>query len=733
MTPSILSSNNTLTTSINHHSLRPSLIDSDLHEIEDIMTAVNDDVFNDNDLLVSEDIPLEDNLKNEDQLLNDIDFSQWSDEENDEAKVDSGNTGIPVEIPTGYKFLRGMIEECNEQMYYDHHGRLGREKILKVKFTQLSTTVTITGHVHLRDDWFSTPIRLGTYIHLNGPLDERGSCMVDNQHSNIVIIHPDLLISNTQLSDSFICQRRSTLQGRIRVSGQSNTAMTYGLMLHELLQRTLQSSNFSDDSLNMCINELIQNNLESLYYVEEDETMAEKHLKEMLPNLKFWMSSFLGGEPREYVESMTSSGSVRMAIRKVLDIEEGIWSPSYGIKGVIDASLEIVHTTPSGYGYNRSNGNEETVSIVPLEVKTGRASNYLAHQAQTLLYTLLMSDRYDQSIDLGLLYYLKSGTTKLMSARDNEIRGLLITRNELADYLANTSRLPPLQKNAYKCQRCFAVDACAIYHKALEKGTQESFGVEELFDERTRHLTEEQTEFLRHWDRLVTMEEQEMNKFKGEIWSMSSRERESVGRCIGGLIIDTDFDKDTKDYQRQMVSRYRYRFIRSTVDEHRQTTNYHNTNVKVVSKSFLNSHITIGDPVVISTEHGQIAMAIGFVLDMNEEQIVVGIDRSLNNRGSLLVGNSSSSSVQVPTLFRLDKDELSSGMATLRYNLVRLFTIGGCDQRRRALIVDLAPPSFKSTVDDTVISSIDRLNSDQQAAINKVLTGRWRGYSDIEI
>jgi hypothetical protein len=133
-------------------------------------------------------------------------------------------------------------------------------------------------------------------VHVTGTLDVYNICIVDNSNGHTIITYPDLLISNTQLSDSFLCLRRSVLQGRMRVSGGSNAVMLYGLMLHELLQRVLRNRDFSDLTFRTHIRQLIQDNLETLYCVEEDEVSAERYLVDMLPNLRDWMNRFLGGQ-----------------------------------------------------------------------------------------------------------------------------------------------------------------------------------------------------------------------------------------------------------------------------------------------------------------------------------------------------------------------------------------------------------------------------------------------------
>jgi hypothetical protein len=78
------------------------------------------------------------------------------------------------------------------------------------------------------------------------------------------------------------------------------------------------------------------------------------------------------------------------------DIEEDIWSPKWGLKGKVDASVQAsIGTAPT------QPGEEVEEHVAPLEIKTGRAIGVMAHRAQTMLYTLLMEDRYGRSNAVG--------------------------------------------------------------------------------------------------------------------------------------------------------------------------------------------------------------------------------------------------------------------------------------------------------------------------------------------
>ena len=72
-----------------------------------------------------------------------------------------------------------------------------------------------------------------------------------------------------------------------------------------------------------------------------------------------------------------------MSINKLLEMEEHIWSPMYGLKGNVDATVQI----------RLEEGDGASTLTVPFELKTGKHSS-AAHKAQTALYSLLLSDRY---------------------------------------------------------------------------------------------------------------------------------------------------------------------------------------------------------------------------------------------------------------------------------------------------------------------------------------------------
>jgi DNA replication ATP-dependent helicase Dna2 len=169
-------------------------------------------------------------------------------------------------------------------------------------------------------------------------------------------------------------------------------------------------------------------------------------------------------------------------------VEEDIWSPMYGIKGKLDATVQAITSSPPEpspfTNAKLCNSPVLFTSPMPFEIKTGRANQTMEHRAQTMLYTLLASERYNVKVDQGLLYYTQSEEVTRVPQAWNELRGLIVGRNELAGWIMRRVKaslddrtpgpgeldndsgfLPPTIDNERICKRCFALDSCMLYRK----------------------------------------------------------------------------------------------------------------------------------------------------------------------------------------------------------------------------------------------------------------------------
>ena len=285
-------------------------------------------------------------------------------------------------------------------------------------------------------------------------------------------------------------------------------------------------------------------------------------------------------------------------------------------------------------------------------------------------------------------------------------------------------------KNSRLCSPCYAKTSCFLYHKLVDDGTEETSGVGKIFQETSGHLRAPHQAFFKKWDDLLTLEEKEMSKFRRELWTMVSAEREGVGRCFGNVIIENGSASENSEGPR--INRFQYTFIKPK---------------SVSSFSFTESQINVGEPIVISDEQGHFALANGFVVQISPRRITVAVDRRLHNarnkepgfdavnnqafQGIMDISSKNKNAIDInrdtesPMLYRLDKDEFSNGLAIVRNNLVSLMARDVFQSARlRELIVEGAAPVFKPGSPLSLLpeSVGPNLNMDQKMAIGKVLT-----------
>lgn len=399
-----------------------------------------------------------------------------------------------------------------------------------------------------------------------------------------------------------------------------------------------------------------------------------------------------------------------------------------------------------------------------------------------MLYTLLLAERYGVNCEEGLLFYLQSGDVWRVNAGANEIRGLIMSRNEVVAWGRGRGGkkgkggnepeneepfLPPTIDDVRICGRCYAVDTCMLYRKvrlydlsyipqadpvifkAIEGISDTSSPIAELYTMKTGHLSPKHAAFFQRWERLVSLEEEDVVRFRRELWTMGSKEREDKGRCIGGLVLVKQ-GGDDKKAKAERFGQFVHRFTK-------RGSRGQNTGNEVVGGSIL-----AGDPVTISVDceawsdsepysdrHAKkqsihkgpyprlLALVRGFVLEILGDAVVVALDHRVDDayvwtrmgpeedrKQFCSVGRSE-------VVYRLDKDELTGGVARIRDNLAQMFYVGA-NQRRLELIVDLTPPVFAPVEVDGSNTSLPssgcsssigqtQLNANQQQALLHIL------------
>ncbi|KAJ3575988.1 hypothetical protein NP233_g746 [Leucocoprinus birnbaumii] len=699
------------------------------------------------------------------------------------------------------EYQKAVCTRCVVESVSDVRMNGRYHKTLVVKLDSRDERRSVT----LQDDWITTDVRLGDIINIIGPFEAlAGSPSTSSitltinitSRANYLVLHPDILITATALSNASQCRRKPLLSGLVRSTSDVTPALVWGNILHEVMQLCMSENRWEQDWVEERIEEIVRKNLVNIVRIEMTVEEATKEVKMRAKGLIAFADKYLGAQPKPAgvlsdTRSKSDDAQSLLAISDLLDVEEDIWSPTYGLKGKIDATVHSIISQPRVAAHPMSNffnksknmkkeSDTETVTgAVPFEIKTGRSVAGMEHRAQTMLYTLLVAERYHQEVDAGLLYYTQKEEVVRVPVVRNELRGLIMARNEMAAYMMTRHRLgdgkvnedgvhvveeepflPPSIDDERACKHCFVVDTCMLYRRAVENVKDTTSPIADTYNLKTSHLTSLQLEFFKKWERLISLEEKDIHRFKKELWTMGAKEREMKGRCFAGMILDEAYDPDAPSPSQSMgyhdaqvdsleadlvnsgkdkIHKFTYRFIRSSQPQYRTQfrTQYSAVNEEEAG-SLLSGHISVGEAITISVEPDLLALARGFVVDLTPSAVILGVDHELDlerigwrlatRRQKLTPSQQKAEEI----VFRIDKDDLFGGMARIRDNLAQLFYVEG-DAKRLKLVVDLLPPAFESLdwLDDKYsndrkeyLTHTAKLNANQKEAVKKVLSAK---------
>ncbi|KAJ7505308.1 DNA replication factor Dna2-domain-containing protein [Mycena galericulata] len=632
---------------------------------------------------------------------------------------------IPAHVPLQY--TRCIVESVSE---ITANGRLQKNLLVNLMGNKDPPRSVI-----LKDEWARTDVCKGDIINVLGSFlnTEPSTLSISITSSdNFLILHPDLLLTPSVLSNALECRRKPLLSNLVRSASDTSPALVWGNILHEVMQACLSAGRWEDVWVDERIEGVIRDHISDIAKINLTVEDARHEIKLRARGLKAFSEKYISDSPKaQALLTNTRSGpdeTSRLAISQLLDIEEDIWSPIWGLKGNIDATVLAVISdlkSPQGKAVVTSGPK-------PFEIKTGRPVAGLEHRAQTMLYTLLTEERYGAEVSSGLLFYTQSEEVVRVPTTRNDVKGLMSARNELAAYMARRIQkksdhrqpreetevldtaepfLPPTIDDERVCKRCFSLDSCMLYRKAVENVVDKQSPIADIYDLKTGHITPSQAAFFKKWEALLSLEEQDAMRFKKELWTMGASEREAKGRCLSAMVMDLS-SAPSSTPKNSKFHKFTYKLCRAPT-----------------FPSLLNGNINVGDAITVSVEPNLLALARGYVLELTPVSVVIGVDHelSLETIATRLsrFRNGAAGAASSP-VFRLDKDDIYGGMGRLRDNLAHLFYADG-DARRLELVVDLKPPVFEEGTAQPpphLARHFEHLNANQQEAMQKVLAAQ---------
>jgi len=166
---------------------------------------------------------------------------------------------------------------------------------LQILFLQIEHT-KITKTVNLRGTWFETPVTKNAFVHVIGAFELNGRCIIDDA-KNMLILHPDHLISSTVVADSFGCTRRAVLQDRVKATSDASPPLVYGTILHEIFQAAMLANRWDTEWLSGLIESVAIRHIEDLYTIQLQMPQAVEYLRSKMPELQSWAELFVSSQP----------------------------------------------------------------------------------------------------------------------------------------------------------------------------------------------------------------------------------------------------------------------------------------------------------------------------------------------------------------------------------------------------------------------------------------------------
>ena len=579
----------------------------------------------------------------------------------------------------------------------------------------------------------------------------------------MIILFPAYLISATTIGNGMDCPRQSVLQQQLQTTwGDANEAATIGTIMHDLVEHALLvGSSRALVPMASKVKSVIESNVDNIFAIDSTEKKLQQRIDATIPGVESWANKLTaasrvpklgrakpGGNAQVRMNrkaahdklrrkctvgveaSLDYNTSATLQVDDMIDIEELIWAPKLGLKGILDGVANAV--------IRQSKEDLPLPSVVPIELKTGKWKS-VGHDAQVLFYNLMIGERYGKVSPFGVLHYTTDdnddeGTSKIFTNKPANISALMQRRNHLAAMLRPTpeeamqhnapvphgkarlgnGKLPKMQPQSW-CERCFSQHECFSLHRALEGGDGETSELGNLFIGATSHLNQTHETAIRHWIHLIDLESSESLRKRATPWLPV----ELVNRRASDTyaIDDLAFVRESTQEKSAFVGDNHYYIFKPSSS---------------VAESVL-KRVGIADRVVLSRDKGLTVISRAQIIRISNDSgkvvIEMATERPLrrdtaNNAMAPLPGSSEESA-----LWRIDKDGASLTMAArTRGNVLALFTQTERAAIIRRRIIDLERPKFAPIGDhkrkiEVALKDLGfPLNDEQLLAVEKIVT-----------
>nr|CAH7738094.1 unnamed protein product [Callosobruchus chinensis] len=559
----------------------------------------------------------------------------------------------------------------------------------KIILTLESTSSKESAVCNVEGFWLHSTLKIGDTVHVKAKKLENGEWLIDNENG-LLVYEPDMLISTTSVINSLFCKRKSVLVESFRGFEPTNKFMLVGTIVHSLLQTALKNNLRSKQQIEKAAKVLFESSttLKDLYDAEISPEEIETDVLSFVPKIQEFMQQYVKNSQTNGVRSLQRE-NWNGWIDAIDDIEENIWCTELGLKGKVDINVK--------------SGSE----LMPLELKTGRASVSLEHRGQVMMYIMMMN-KLGYKVSSGLLFYLREGVLREIPMTHREQRDIVLLRNELAYYLTRRPKIVENKESGVKqiyppelpepinhrgCAKCPYNLLCASYARYNNESISNNEVLNNILQGDLKSISEAHLDYIMKWITMISLESKPSTNSKQlrDIYTQTPQEREQFGRCIIDLGLTNVGDESNGVYE--------HTFMKAKSAD---------------GINFFSNGISDSNYVVIST-NARPAVACGFVTNILPNSISVTLDRDLNKKYS-------------QQTFHIDSYESSSTHLFSFANLTLLLELTPRSEDLRRIIIDKTPPTFMATLPKRIAVKgkeiLTRLNKVQQRAVLKAIAAK---------
>lgn len=139
---------------------------------------------------------------------------------------------------------------------------------------------------------------IGEFTVLGESSSSLTSSIAISSKNNLLILHPDVLITATALSNAPQCRRKPLITSLVRSSTDYTPSLVWGNMLHSVLQACLVADRWDEIWVDDKIDEIVRGGLSDLVRINTNVDQAKREVKARAKGLHAFSEKYMASSPK---------------------------------------------------------------------------------------------------------------------------------------------------------------------------------------------------------------------------------------------------------------------------------------------------------------------------------------------------------------------------------------------------------------------------------------------------